>query len=102
MEKVTRSFDTVEELLEVIVLAYKRCKQIHVYLPKEIPVAANVSEGEIFMQTQKVKGDCENYLLLSLKLPEEEKMEFDVDSTPCTIYKLSVDFSKQTDYCGLY
>lgn len=103
MEKVTRTLATCEELFEVITVAHKRNSNIQVYLQNEIPEAANeAKEMAPVMETRKVRGDLDYCLLLSLRIPGQEEMKFDVDSTLNGIYKLSVDFSRETDYCGVY
>ncbi len=103
MERVTRTLATCEDLFEVIVAAHKKHSNIHVCLPNEIPEAANeATEMAPVMETRKIRGDLEYCLLLSLRIPGQEEMKFDVDSTLNGIYKLSVDFSRETDYCGVY
>lgn len=104
MENVTRTFETCEDLFEAIIAAHKRHSNIHVKLPKEIPAAANEVSSKIapFMETRGINGDLENSLILTLQMPGQQKMKFDVDSAPYGIYRFSVDFSKETDYCGMY
>lgn len=104
MEKVTRTFKNCEDLFEAIIAAHKRHSNIQVYLPKEIPAAANevLSEIEPAMETRRISGDLDNCVILNLRIPGQREIEFDLDSAPYGVYKFSVDFSRETDYCGMY
>lgn len=100
MEKVTRTFTNCNDLFEAIVAAHKRHSNIQVCLPKEIPAAAN--EGESTITTRTIDGDLENCLILNFRIPGQKEIKFDLDAAPYGIYNFSVDFSKETDYCGMY
>ena len=56
MEKVTRTFNTCEDLFEAIIAAYKRHSNIHVIVSKEIVAAANEGSTEIShsIETRKI------------------------------------------------
>lgn len=111
MQRVTRTFNNCEELFEVIIAAHKRHRNAQVYLEKEIAAATNESEG-YFMTTKKVKDEYESYLLLSLQIPEQEKITFDVEENTEVVYRFTVDFSHEPDryqdnycikrYSGMY
>lgn len=103
MKKVTRTFGNCNDLFEAIIAAHKRNSNIQVCIPREIPAAANedTTGRAPVMETMGAIDDSENCLLLKLRMPGQEEVEFNV-TTPHMICNFSVDFSKETDYCGMY
>ena len=104
MEKVTRTFTNCGDLFEAILAAHKRDSSIRICLPKEIPAATNEDTTGIapVMETRGAINDLEKCILLKMRMPGHEEVEFNVNSKPKMICDFSLDFSKETDYCGMY
>lgn len=103
MERATRTFENCNDLFEAIIAAHKRHPNIKVYLPEEIPAAANEAKTEMSPAMETEVSDKSGYcVLLSFRISGQIERIFDIDSEPYGVYNFSVDFSKETDYCGMY
>lgn len=105
VEMVNRTFLTFEDMIEAILAARKRYSNLLVKVDADVISAANEAAEEEkkngLQKTPYFETKGFGSLLSSIIIPGE-KIQFDVDGKPAMVMTLSIDFSAQTSYCGMY